>query len=64
MIDPQLISYVIEVPILPVSGVPFPTGDEAPSIDFLHDFFGRRHSERTSLTPISTSVLLFLCTDF
>jgi hypothetical protein len=55
---------VIEVPILPVSGVPFPTGDEAPSIDFLHDFFGRRHSERTSLTPISTSVLLFLCTDF
>jgi len=38
--DPQLISFVIEVPVLPVSGVPFP--DEAPSIDFLHDFFGMR----------------------
>jgi hypothetical protein len=41
-IDPQLISVVIGVPILPVSGVPFPAGDEAPSIDFLHDFFGTR----------------------
>jgi hypothetical protein len=40
LIDPQLISSVIGVPILPVSGVPFP--DEAPSIDFLHDFFGTR----------------------
>jgi hypothetical protein len=39
-IDPQLISVVIGVPVLPVFGVPFP--DEAPSIDFLHDFFGRR----------------------
>jgi hypothetical protein len=39
-IDPQLISAVIEVPVLPVSGVPFP--DEAPNIDFLHDFFGMR----------------------
>jgi hypothetical protein len=40
LIDPQLISSVIGVPILPVSGVPFP--DEAPSIEFLHDFFGMR----------------------
>jgi hypothetical protein len=39
-IDPQLISVVIGVPVLPVSGVPFP--DEAPIIDFLHDFFGTR----------------------
>jgi hypothetical protein len=39
-IDPQLISAVIGVPMLPVSGVPFP--DEAPNIDFLHDFFGTR----------------------
>jgi hypothetical protein len=39
-IDPQLISAVIRVPVLPVSEVPFP--DEAPSIDFLHDFFGTR----------------------
>jgi hypothetical protein len=39
-IDPQLISAVIGVPVLPVYGVPFP--DEAPSIDFLHDFFGTR----------------------
>jgi len=40
LIDPQLISSVIGVPVLPVSGAPFP--DEAPSIDFLHDFFGMR----------------------
>jgi hypothetical protein len=40
LIDPQLISSVIGAPVLPVSGVPFP--DEAPSIDFLHDFFGMR----------------------
>jgi hypothetical protein len=39
-IDPQLISAVIRVLVLPVSGVTFP--DEAPSIDFLHDFFGTR----------------------
>jgi hypothetical protein len=39
-IDPQLISIVIGVPVLPVFGVPFP--DEAPSINFLHDFFGTR----------------------
>jgi hypothetical protein len=39
-IDPQLINALIGVPVLPVSGVPFP--DEAPSIDFLHDFFGMR----------------------
>jgi hypothetical protein len=40
LIDPQLISSVIGVPILPVSGVPFP--DKAPCIEFLHDFFGTR----------------------
>jgi len=40
LIDPQLISLVILIPVLPVSGVPFP--DEAPSIEFLHDFFGTR----------------------
>jgi hypothetical protein len=42
LIDPQLISSVIGVPVLPVSGVPFPAGDETPSINFLHDFFGTR----------------------
>jgi hypothetical protein len=42
LINPQLINSVIGVPVLPVSGVPFPTGDETPSIDFLHDFFGMR----------------------
>jgi len=40
LIDPQLISSVIGVPVLPVSGVPFP--DEAPSIEFLHYFFRTR----------------------
>jgi hypothetical protein len=40
LIDPQCISSVIGVPVLPVSGVPFP--EEAPSIEFLHDFFGTR----------------------
>jgi hypothetical protein len=40
LIDPQLFSSVIGVPILPVSGVSFP--DESPSIEFLHDFFGTR----------------------
>lgn len=40
LIDPQLINSVIGVPILLVSGVPFP--DKAPSIEFLHDFFGTR----------------------
>jgi hypothetical protein len=42
LIDPQLISSMIEVPVLPVSGFPFPHSDETPSIDFLHDFFGTR----------------------
>jgi hypothetical protein len=41
-IDPQLISVVIGVPVLPVSGVPFPPGVEAPIIYFLHDFFSTR----------------------
>jgi hypothetical protein len=40
LIDPQLISSVIGVPVLPISGVPF--SDKATSIDFLHDFFGTR----------------------
>jgi hypothetical protein len=40
LIDSQLISSMIRIPVLPVSGAPFP--DEAPSIDFLHDFFGTR----------------------
>jgi hypothetical protein len=40
LIEPQLISFVIGVPVLPVSRVPFP--DEAPSIEFLHDFFEMR----------------------
>jgi hypothetical protein len=39
-IDPQLISSMIGVLVLLVSGVPFP--NEAPSIEFLHDFFGTR----------------------
>jgi hypothetical protein len=38
LINPQLISSVIGVPVLPVSGVPFP--EKAPNIEFLHDFFG------------------------
>jgi hypothetical protein len=41
-IDPQLISAVIRVLVLPVSRVPFPPRDEAPSINFQHDFFGTR----------------------
>jgi hypothetical protein len=41
-IDPQLINAVIGVLVLPVLGVPFPPGVEAPSIDFLRDFFGMR----------------------
>jgi hypothetical protein len=40
LIDPQLISSVIGVLVLPVLGAPFP--DEAPNIDFLHDFFETR----------------------
>jgi hypothetical protein len=40
LIDPQLISSMIGVPVLSVPGASFP--DEAPSIDFLHDFFGTR----------------------
>jgi hypothetical protein len=41
-IDPQLISAVLGVPVLPVPGVPFLLGVEAPSIDYLLDFFGTR----------------------
>jgi hypothetical protein len=39
-VDPQLISFVLGVPVLPVSSVPFPPGVEASSMDFLHNFFG------------------------
>jgi hypothetical protein len=39
-IDPQLISAVIGVPVLPIPRVPFPDSVEAPSIDCLLDFFG------------------------
>jgi hypothetical protein len=42
LIGPQLISSVIGVPVLLVSGVPFPADDETPNIIFLHDFFGMR----------------------
>jgi len=42
LIDPQLISSVIGVLVLPVSGVPFLARDETPSIGFLHDFSGMR----------------------
>jgi hypothetical protein len=42
LIDPQLISLVVGVLVLPVLGVPFPVGDETPNIDFLRDFFGTR----------------------
>jgi hypothetical protein len=34
-VDPQLISSVLGVPALPVLGVPFPLGVEAPNMDFL-----------------------------
>jgi len=54
LLDPQLISSVIGVPVLPVSGTPFP--DEAPSIDFLHDFFGTRpQREDKSYSQINIS---------
>jgi hypothetical protein len=56
-IDPQLISAMIGVPVLPVSGVPFPPGDEAPNIDFLHDFFGMRpQREEKSHSQINIGV--------
>jgi len=41
-IDPQLVSSMLGVLVLPISGVPFPPSAEAPSIDFLHDLFGTR----------------------
>jgi hypothetical protein len=54
LIDPQLISSVIGVPVLPVSGVPFPPNDDTPNIDFLHDFFGTRpHREDKSHSQIN-----------
>lgn len=39
-VDPQLISSMLGVLVLPVSSVPFPPGVEPPNMDFLHDFFG------------------------
>jgi hypothetical protein len=54
LIDPQLISSMISVPILPVSRVPFP--EEAPNIEFLHDFFGKRpQREDKSYSQINIS---------
>jgi hypothetical protein len=41
-IDPQLINAVIGVPVFLVPGIPFPDGVEAPSMDYLLDFFGAR----------------------
>jgi hypothetical protein len=61
LIDPQLINSVIAVPILPVSGVPYP--DEAPALSFYMTSLGRDHSARTSPTARSTSVPFLLCTD-
>jgi hypothetical protein len=56
-IDPQFISAVIGVLVLPVSRVPFPPGVEAPSIDFLHDFFGTRpQREEKSHSQINIGV--------
>jgi hypothetical protein len=64
LIDPQLISSMIGVPVLPVSSVPFPAGMRHPALTFLMTLLGRDHREKTSPTPRSTSVLLLLCTDF
>jgi hypothetical protein len=53
-IDPQLINSMIGVPVLSVPEVPFPLGVEAPSVDFLHDFFGiRPQREDKSHTQIN-----------
>jgi hypothetical protein len=62
LIDPQLISSMIEVPVLLVSGVPFHASDETPSNDMIS--LGRDHREKTSPSPRSTSVLLLLFTRF
>jgi hypothetical protein len=62
LIDPQLINSVIGVPVLPVSGTPFP--DEVPALIFSTISLERGHSVRTSPTPRSTSVPLLLCTAF
>jgi len=53
-IDPQLISAVIGVPMLPVLGVPFTDGVEAPIMDYLLDFFGAQpQGEEKSHSQIS-----------
>jgi hypothetical protein len=45
---------VIRVPVLPVLGVPFLDGVEAPSMDYLLDFFGARpQGEEKSHSQIS-----------
>jgi hypothetical protein len=59
-IDPQLISAVIGGPVLPVSEVPFP--EEAPSIDFLHDFFGMRPHVTTRFLQKSVSNYIWIIT--
>lgn len=52
-IDPRLISAVIGLPVLLVSGVPFPPGVEAPNINFLNDFFGMRPQREKSHSQIN-----------
>jgi hypothetical protein len=53
-VDLQLISSVDGALNLLVSGVPFPPGVEAPSMDFLHDFFGTRpQGEEKSYSQIN-----------
>jgi hypothetical protein len=62
-VDPQLICSVLKVPILPVSGVPFRLGVEAPSMTFsvislVLDLKGRRSPTLRSvleLFPLCTS---------
>jgi hypothetical protein len=61
-IDPQLISAVIGVPVLPVSGVPFP--ERLPALISCMTSLGQDPREKTSPTLRSTSVFLLLCTDF
>jgi hypothetical protein len=55
--DPQLINAVIGVPVLPVPEVPFPDGIEAPSMDYLLDFFSAQpQGEEKSHSQISIDV--------
>lgn len=60
-IDPQLMSAVIEVPVLLVLGVLFPDGIEAPSMDYLLDFFGAQpQGEEKSHSQISIGTFAFM----